>query len=85
MTNSEIYFDWYEAERAADLLAGDHPGLVVWLVEGWGNPVRYDDGCDADDLILVWGDSEEDAQDEVDAYAYAMWERQYDATKEVIL
>lgn len=79
---SRYYSDWVEAENDADLLAGDNPGLVVWLVEGWGDSARYDFGADADDLVLVWATTVEDAQDQVDRYAWAMWERQYDATKE---
>lgn len=79
---SEAFFDWVKAERAADMMAGDNPGLVVWIVEGWGSPTRYDDGAEGEDLIVVWGATDEEAQAEVDSYAWAMWERQYDATKQ---
>ena len=79
---SEAFFDWVEAERDADMIAGDNPGLIVWIVEGWSSPTRYEDGADADDMLVVWATTVEEAQGEVDKYAWAMWERQYDATKE---
>lgn len=79
---SEPFFDWVGCEREADLIAGDNPGMVVWIVEGWSSSARYDDGADADDLIVVCAATDEEAQDEVDSYAWAMWERQYDATKQ---
>lgn len=79
---SEAFFDWAEAEGEADQLAGEDPGLIVWIVEGWSSPSRYDDGCDADDLVVLWANTAEEAQDEVDSFAWSMWERQYDATKQ---
>ncbi len=82
MKASEAFFDWTEAEKAADELAAENPGMIVWIVEGWSSPTRYDDGADADDMVLVWATTLEEAEFETDEYGWAMWQRQYDATKE---
>lgn len=78
--------DWFpgfvEAETEADRVAGDNPGLVVWVIEGWGSLSRYEDGEDGEDIHVIWAETEEEAQDQVDLFAWAAWENQYDATKQ---
>jgi hypothetical protein len=81
MGGSQWETDYREAEREADLMAGDNPGLTVKIVEGWGSLARYEDGRDADHLMVVWADDDEDFIRLVNEYAFDAYEVQYDATK----
>ena len=74
----EDFFDYYEAEREADRIAGDYPGTIAWVIESWDSLVRFEDGCEGD-LHVVRGDSIAECLLLLRGFDY--WQEQYDATK----
>jgi hypothetical protein len=80
MPASVAHYDYWVAERAADLLAGDNPGLIVWVVEVWHDSGRYEEGLFGD-LHLAWDTDWYELKAYVDRMG-VVWERQYDATKQ---
>lgn len=78
--NSEWFGDYVEAEHAADRIAGDNPGLIVWLIEAWDSQHRFEDGCDGELYVLSAKSVRDGIHHANENFNY--WTEQYDATRE---